>query len=464
MKRLLLAFGLLALVLMAGTGTALATGHEGDDCNFVVAGKNATADGSVLMGYNNDWSPSNYSYLTVVPAPSATTYQYVEFLTKGDWPEGGINDHQLAACYGVATDIAKVVEDADPYVDTGWGADMWGDILQNCATASQAIDYFQQMADTKGFSGDAAGSFAFADENQAWVVEVIGGHHWVASRVPDNAFYEQPNMLRTRTIDLSKPNKFRGSADLEQFAISLGRYNPNSGPFDVAWAFGNRNKLQDPYNTHRLWGALHLVTPSAGYDTSMPYDTRPVSVVPDHPLTRQQIASVLRYHYEGTVLDLTNGYTLSSPHLTTERTICYKTTDYSVVFQMRNWLPDAVGGVAWTALCRPCSSTYVPVYDSITGVPAPWGKKAAYNDFRAVADSLDASGTVSGQIRYRYYIPLVRGTYGSFESSTAAAQGCVESTASCLPASQRPAYLTSYTGQRANEAQGLAQQLIALMP
>jgi dipeptidase len=118
----------------------------------------------------------------------------------------------------------------------------------------------------------------------------------------------------------------------------------------------------------------------------------------------------------------------------------------------------------WLAMCRPCSSVYVPVYDSVTSVPAAWTDTTAYNDFRAVADSLDASGTIHGQNRYHYYIPLVRGAYGAFEASEAAAQTCVESHASCLPASQRAAYLTNYTGQLANQAQGLANVLIGQMP
>jgi dipeptidase len=463
MKRLLLALVVVVLVIAAAAGTALAAGGK-RACNYVVAGKDATADGSVLMGYNNDWSPSNFSYLHVVPAPEPGTYQYVELLTKGDWPEGGINVHQLAANYGVATDIAAVVEDADPYLNDGWGAEMWGDILQNCQTADDAIDYFEATANARGFSGDAAGSFAFADPDEAWIVEVFGGTHWVAARVPDDAFYEQPNMLRIRTVNLSRPNKFRGSADLEQFAIDLGRYDPEDGPFDVAWAYGKRSKLQDPYNTHRLWGALHLVTPGDEYDPSMPYEDRPVFVEPDEPLTRQDLAGVLRYHYEGTPLDLTEGYTLSSPHATSERTLCCKNTDYSVVFQMRDWLPDAVGGVAWLALSRPCSSTYVPFYDSITSVPTAWGKKAAYNDFRAVADGLDEEGTIAGTTRYGYYSPLVRGMYGCLESQLAAAQPCVESMAACLPAAQRPAFLTDYSAECADEAQDTAEDLIELMP
>jgi dipeptidase len=469
MKRLTLLAVLLAaivtvLAIAAQTASAVQAAKSNDDCNFIVAGKDATADGSVLMGYNNDWNANNNTYLKVIPTPDPSMYQYVQVLTKGDWPEGGVNEHQLSVCYGVATDIAKSVETADPYLDDGWGSEMWDNILQTCANADQAIDLIQDMAETRGFYGDAAGSYALADPDKAWIIEVYGGHHWAAARVPDNAFYEQPNMLRIRQLDLSKPSKFRGSPDLVQFATSLGRYNPSDGPFDAAWAFGNRTKLQDPYNTYRLWGALHKAAPSQQYDPSMPYSTRPVFVVPDHPLTRQDFAGILRYHYEGTPLDLTQNYVLGSPHLTDQRTICYETTDYSAVWQLRDWLPDAVGGVMWLALSRPCSSAYVPVYDSVTSVPSEWTTKAAYKDFRAVADSLDASGTVQGQVRYHYYIPLVHGAYGLLEAGEAAAQPCVESVASCLPASQRAAYLTTYTAQMANQAQGLAQVLIGQMP
>jgi dipeptidase len=131
---------------------------------------------------------------------------------------------------------------------------------------------------------------------------------------------------------------------------------------------------------------------------------------------------------------------------------------------MRDWLPDAVGGVAWMALSRPCSSTYVPFYDSITSVPTAWSGKRAYNDFRAVADSLDANGTIGGMIRYQYYTPLVRGTYGCLESQLAAVQPCVESMAACLPPAQRPAFLTDYSAECAGEAQDTAEDLIELMP
>ena len=432
-------------------------------CNFVLAGKNATADGSVMMSYNNDWSAGNYQYLQVVPADPAT-YRFVRILTMGGVPEGGINEYQLGVNYGTATDLDPAVLAADPYVKKGYGGETWDLILQQCRTAPQALDLLAKMASTKGFSSDAAGSFGFGDATQVWVFELLGGHHWVAERVPDNAVLAHPNMLTVRHVDLADTADFRGSSDLESFAQSIGRYDPSSGPFDVAWAYGDRTELQSYYNTNRLWGADNLVAPSLGLTPTMPYATRPVYVVPDHKLTRQDLVAIDRYHYEGTSLDQTSNYTLMSPHAQTDRPICHSTTDYGTVWQLRGWLPAGVGGVVWIAPSRPCSSTFVPFYAGITAVPSDWTGRTAYDAFRAVADSLDKKGKVNGTLRYRYYIPLVRNVYGAYETEVAGAQAATEAAAARLTGTAQSTYLTNYSTQRATQAENLAKSLPAQMP
>ena len=142
----------------AQAGPAASSSHW---CNFVLAGKDATADGSVLMGYNNDWSANNYVYMQVVPG-DATHNQYVRLLTWGGVPEGGINVHQLGVNYGTATTLDAAVLAADPYVKKGYGGEIWDTILQQCTTAQQAITLLGQMAQT-GFTSGAAGSFGIAD-------------------------------------------------------------------------------------------------------------------------------------------------------------------------------------------------------------------------------------------------------------------------------------------------------------
>jgi dipeptidase len=447
-------------------GTADAADASPRQCMFVIAGKDATADGSVLMGYNNDWSTNNYSYLKVVPA-TQSSYGYVRIMTLGKYREGGINDHQVSVCYGVAVDRAAAVAVADPWINKGVGEYMWDVILERCATAREAIDYLEKSARTEGFSIWAAGSFGIADAKEAWVVELLGGHHWVAARVPDDAYYAQPNMLRLRQVDLSDPANFRGSPDLVSFAQELGLYDPAEGPFDVAWAYGDRADLQSYYNTNRLWGATLRWSPSLASDPAMPYAERPVFAVPDRPLATSDVMAVMREHYEGTQLDQTEDYTLMSPHQQTNRPVCCPWTDYSVVFQCRDELPDGVGGVLWLAPSRPCSSAYVPFYCSVAGVPAPWADRKAYVAFRTVALSLDKKGTVDGVPRYARYIGLVRETYGAFAADTLARQADVERIAADLWETDRAravALLTKFSNRRATTAFDLALGLPAQMP
>ncbi len=263
-----------------------------------MAGKDATADGSVMMGYNNDWSANNYQYLEIVPG-DATHYQYVKLLTLGSIPEGGVNVKQLGVNYGTFTDLDPSVLAADPYVKKGYGGELWDILLQECATVQEALARLEQMAVT-GFEAGAAGSFGLADPDEAWLFELLGGHHWVAQRVPDDAFLAHPNIVTIRQIDLSDTENFRGSPDLVSFAQSIGRYSPSDGPFEVAWAYGDRAELQTYYDTNRLWGAYDSVAPSLGLTPTMPYATRPVYVEPDDPVTRQDIQEICRLHYEGT--------------------------------------------------------------------------------------------------------------------------------------------------------------------
>ncbi len=439
------------------------------DCTFVVVGKKASADGSVMMGYNNDWSPANFVYMKVVPARDGR-YRYVQLLTWGDVPEGGLNQHGLGVLYGVATDTARKVQARDPYLKQGVGGELWDLILQRCRTPRQALALIAKLAASRGFGGDAAGSFAVADANVAWVVEVLGGRHWAAARVPDDAYYAQPNMLRLRHVDLRERGRFRGSPGLKAFATRIGRYDPAGAGFDLAWAYGNRRELRDPYNTDRLWGVLDRWSPSLDAAVAMPYKERPVFVVPDRLLTREDVMAICREHYEGTVLDQTANYALMSPHAQTDRPICCTNTDYSALWQLRSGLPQAVGNVMWVALSRPCSSAYVPFYAGTTRIPPAWTQEppqGAYVAFRAVAASLDTKGTVNTQNRYAAYIPLVRGTYGSFEASEANRQAQVEATAVGLwrssPARAR-AYLTGYTKGRASQALALAETLVREMP
>ena len=144
----------------AGTAPAAQAGPASLShwCNFVLAGKNATADGSVLMGYNNDWSANNYATCRSSPATPPTTSSS-SCSPRAACPEGGINVHQLGVNYGTVTDLDPAVLAADPYVKKGYGGEIWDVILQQCTTAQAGDRPARRRWPQTGFSAGAAGSF-----------------------------------------------------------------------------------------------------------------------------------------------------------------------------------------------------------------------------------------------------------------------------------------------------------------
>lgn len=38
-------------------------------------------------------------------------------------------------------------------------------------------------------------SIAFQDVDEIWWLETVGGHHWIARRVPDDCYVIMPNQL-----------------------------------------------------------------------------------------------------------------------------------------------------------------------------------------------------------------------------------------------------------------------------
>mgnify|MGYP000214146363 FL=1 len=62
---------------------------------------------------------------------------------------------------------------------------------------------------------------AFQDVDEVWWLETIGGHHWMARRVPDDVYVVMPNQLGLDTLDLDdalgEQKDFMCSADLRAF-------------------------------------------------------------------------------------------------------------------------------------------------------------------------------------------------------------------------------------------------------
>jgi dipeptidase len=183
---------------------------------------------------------------------------------------------------------------------------------------------------------------------------------------------------------------------------------------------------------------------------------------PEHKISKETLMSIMRDHYEGSPLDLTDSYKAGNPHFTAERTLCVTRTQYSVVTQLRSWLPAEIGGVFWLALANPDVSVYIPWYQGITETPSPFRSGMGRSDQESAYWAFKRIGVLVNAF-YGQLISQVQGTWKSFENNARAQQESVERTALELfrkDASLARSFLTVHSNGLALSAYQTAQTML----
>ena len=122
-----------------------------------------------------------------------------------------------------------------------------------------------------------------------------------------------------------------------------------------------------------------------GGDNNFPINRLPLWVKPDKKLSVQDVMGMMRDHFEGTALDMTEDlgagpyklpyrwrgltWDVDSVEYCNERAISTQQTGFSFVAQSRNWLPDPIGGILWFGVDDTYSTCYVPMYCGINKIP-----------------------------------------------------------------------------------------------
>jgi len=439
---------LLALSFFSGniqTGAPASTGAQ-DKCTTVIVGKNATADGSVLLGHNEDWGEGYFMPLRWNPRekhkPGETlklrdgqVIPQVEEAYAFIWPAAdcnGINELQVAIADDTGSCRKELFQnerglDLEEFVRLA---------LQRSRTAKEAVQIMGALIEKYGFrshNGLDGDIVSIADPNEGWWMEVTIGGLWVAQRVPDDAFVVLANRFRIGEVDLKDPSRFLACPNLIDYARKNGWYDPAQGPFNFERTYGTVEDARAAYNTRREWRGNWVLSGQKFRE-----EENPLTVVPGKKLGPRDIMALLRDHYEGTEYDLTKAYEKGSPHHTTERTICTMRTDATTVAQLRGWLPAEIGGLLWLSVGTPCSSVYIPYYLGVLDFPKPYAYLSdTYNRDNAfwVFDSLenlvdrfynDKGRIEKGEMRA---IDYVAGFWKDFEDREFALQAAVEKTA-----------------------------------
>ena len=218
---------------------------------------------------------------------------------------------------------------------------------------------------------------AFNDENEVWWLETIGGHHWIARRVPDDRVVLAPNQFAMDAFDFD--DAFGAgeanlcSADLREF-ISDNQLDLNQdGSFNPRWCFGSRREMDHIYNTPRAWYMGRYFCPEShtwdgpNAEYGPESDNIPWSLVPDHKVTVEDVKTVLSSYYQGTEY---NPYMKhDTGYRGIYRPIGISRTGVTSICQIRSGVPEELKGVEWLCFASMAFSAALPLYTNVDKMP-----------------------------------------------------------------------------------------------
>jgi len=290
--------------------------------------------------------------------------------------------------------------------------------LQRYKTAREAAKFIGDLMIEYGFlpsSGTGSETLVIADTEEIWVFEVFGvgpeweresgkpGAIWAAQRLPDDEATMIPNYSIIKEIDEDDEDNFMVSENYKQEAIDRGWYDPSSNkPFIWQDAYA---PLPAEYATSRFWLFHQTFVPnlkewpdrfmkegdfykgiSPYFQIVEPLSIYPFSVKPEKKISVRDVIAFQRSTFEGTIYDMTAGpewlvpdgkgsyvkSPLATPFpssdlrklmkITYRRPVARHRGHYGMVLQLRDWLPNEIGGVYWVYLDNPYFSPYVPIY------------------------------------------------------------------------------------------------------
>ncbi|MFC1565670.1 C69 family dipeptidase [Candidatus Neomarinimicrobiota bacterium] len=347
------------------------------NCFSILAGKDATVEGSVLFAHNEDDSGINLVNWYKVPRLTHQKGGKISLINGGQIPQvnetysflwlempGQTFSDSYMNEWGVtiASDACQSKENAPDLVNGGIGYYLRRIMAERAKSAKEAVRIAGSIVDSIGYASSGR-TYCIADQTGAWMMSVVNGNHWVAQRVPDDHVAIIPNYYTIEQIDLTDTLNFLGSADIVEYAIDRGWYEPKSKKeFNFRIAYGKPSSINNVRNMARNWGATNSLSPVV-YEIS---DDFPFSFKPKEKVSVQDLMEVLEYHYEGTSLE---DRTISTPHDYDILPICRIDTQYGMVAQLRNWLPTEIGSVLWFAPHRPCSQVFIPWYFDVSNIP-----------------------------------------------------------------------------------------------
>ena len=263
---------------------------------------------------------------------------------------------------------------------------------------------------------------AFNDENEVWWLETIGGHHWMARRVPEDRVVINPNQFGMDGFDLEdafgEKRDNLCSADLREFIADNHLDLNRNGAFDPRAVFGSRRDMDHIYNTPRAWFMARYLLPTSyrwdgeNADFTPESDNLPWSLVPERKVAVEDVKYLLSSHYQGTPY---NPYTnQNTGKRGMYRSIGINRTGVTSVCQIRSDAPEKLKGLEWVCFGSTTFDALLPVYPCVPKMPRYLSEvtlDASTENFywasRLIGALADASYAASVQHIERYQLAVM---------------------------------------------------------
>ena len=367
--------------------------------NFIIT-RGASTDGSVMVTYAADSHALYGALYKHNPAakynPMLAVYEWDSGKYLGDIPEaqktyatvGNMNEHSVII---TETTFGGRSELRNPSGLIDYGSLIYI-TLQRATTAREAIDIIVELANTYGYYSSGE-SFSIADENEAWIMELIGkgkdkkGIVWVARRIPDGYISAHANQARITTFPLNDKENCLYAEDVISLAREKGYFSGKDEEFSFAGAYAPLDFSALRGCEARVWSFFRMFAEgmdkyedyAMGYN---PHNPMPLWVKPTNKISPKQVFDAMRDHYEGTKMDMTTdigagghglpyrwrpmNFEVDGKTYLNERAIATQQTAFWLCGQARK---DKVG-ILWFGMDDAATSCLTPIYCNTTEVPA----------------------------------------------------------------------------------------------
>ena len=359
-------------------------------CTTILIGKAASYNGATIIARDDDSGSGRYDpkrFVVVRPEDQPRRYRSVLSHVEIDLPddpcrytiapnvlpnrgvlaEAGVNVHNVAMSATETIAVNERVLAADPLVELRPAQGQPGDadyvperpggigeediitlVLPYVATAREGVIRLGGLLERYGTY--ESNGIAISDADEIWYVETIGGHHWIARRVPDDCYATIPNQLGIDEFDLDdafgQRREHMCSADLIEF---IERHHldmaMNRGPhhLDTRAAFGTATTKDHIYNTPRAWYMQRYLNPGEDWDSpnaryTPTSDDIPWCREPERKVSVEDVDFLMSSHFEGTPYDPYG--TLGTPESRHRyRPIGINRTGHMVAMELRGDVP-----------------------------------------------------------------------------------------------------------------------------